>query len=419
MLKLLWILFFLSACSGSFESDFREIDNTGRELTVSITSPEDTLFTGDESALIKGTAYDLYQIRSVVIQNNQNAPTLATAKWKDYRDWEKSINLEDGTNQVCAEVENDTGGKRKTCIRIEKRIRTKASLPLEITDGIKAPSCTAVEAKIYCLGGTLPDLSGYSEMIIFNTVSNEWEAPVVLQVGSVSEPRQYAVLAAFESKVYVVGGTKNQNYAVQNLVYDTVSGIWNYFPVLNQPRGGHQLAVVNNSLYAVGGVFINLANSDISFLTSVEKYDFSNPGSGWQIAAPMQSPRAGFHLWVKTSGQIVVSGGFTTDSRILSSSESYNEIEGWSAFPSIQTPRFWGCGFNLSDSLYLFGGLDFEGNLLSVEKYYSDSEGWEKAGVETSSLKEAGCASIGKSLYFVGGVDASGNYSKKVLEYRF
>ncbi|XP_049521145.1 titin isoform X4 [Dermacentor silvarum] len=127
---------------------------------------------------------------------------------------------------------------------------------------------------IVLLGGI--NLSALGEVLTgclvlrYNLEENEWRRCNMMPL-----PRYGHRCVFLNNEIYVIGGFDNRDatYGLRMSTsfcfrYHTQTGEWNVVAPLRHARGYHNVAVLNNAIYAVGGVDAN----DL-LLSSVERYD--------------------------------------------------------------------------------------------------------------------------------------------------
>ena len=179
-----------------------------------------------------------------------------------------------------------------------------ASKPTSVSDlGV-----AALGGRIYTFGGNHYG-SHQSVIEMYDPQTNTWQS-----VGNMPAAGQPGEAATMGSKIYLVGGhfPAEGGTAGHLWAYDPVSGTWDTsLPNMNQPRVFHELVVVGDYLFAIGG-----ANSS-GILSSVEWW---TPGATtWTFDESLNVARCQFGA--EAVGSTVYSfGGYLAGN--LSSTES-------------------------------------------------------------------------------------------------
>ena len=124
---------------------------------------------------------------------------------------------------------------------------TKAPLPTAVEDYASA----VVDNKIYIFGGARS--SGRLNQR-YNTETDTWSYRASLPTGVDSAAAGATTGVLAPKRIYVIGGKQNLDAVNLNQVYDPETGKWTAGTSLPTPRFGLGVAVVNDVLYAIGGV---------------------------------------------------------------------------------------------------------------------------------------------------------------------
>ncbi|MGH7801012.1 MAG: Kelch repeat-containing protein [Thermodesulfobacteriota bacterium] len=166
-----------------------------------------------------------------------------------------------------------------------------------------------VEGKLYVAGGFLngcPDdvVNSPGTMGVYDPATDTWTTKAPMPT-----PREGAMAAALNGKLYVVGGLIHYCFVSDGVwtgtleVYDPATDTWTTKAPMPTARGFFGVGVMNGKLYAIGGF-----NSS-GFLATVEVYD---PGSDtWATNPPMPTARAQGLVIGVINGQLYAAGGLT------------------------------------------------------------------------------------------------------------
>jgi energy-converting hydrogenase Eha subunit A len=143
---------------------------------------------------------------------------------------------------------------------------TKAPIPTPVSSYASA----VADKKIYILGGRDSSLNiMYNLTQIYDTETDTWSYGV-----SIPTNLSYAAAGATtgemaSTRIYVLGGFTSFDYEAVSLnyVYDPVGDVWSMGTSMPTPRYSLGVAVINDTLYAIGG----RPNTD-NFLAVNEKY---------------------------------------------------------------------------------------------------------------------------------------------------
>jgi len=172
-------------------------------------------------------------------------------------------------------------------------------------------------------------------------------------------------------------------------------GSWSAKDSMLSPRADLGVAVIDGSLYAVGGYY------GVDALGTLEAY---NPGtSSWTTKAPMPTPRIGIGVGV-VNGILYAVGGFVPFVGNVATVEAYDPVANtWTPKASMPTPRAFLAVGVVNGVLYAVGGSD--GSLAQggpVEAYDPISNSWTTKARMPTSRAFLGVGVINNILYAVG-----------------
>jgi N-acetylneuraminic acid mutarotase len=135
---------------------------------------------------------------------------------------------------------------------------------------------TVLDNKIYIIGGGNtggPEYEPLSQVQIFDPKTNQWTNGTSIPTGVISA-RAVATTGQFAPKrIYVIGGSltsyprwSSYNVIDLNQVYDPETDTWTAGTPMPTPRYLFGVAVINDEIYAIGGV------SEENYLVVNEKY---------------------------------------------------------------------------------------------------------------------------------------------------
>ncbi|MDO9391266.1 MAG: kelch repeat-containing protein [bacterium] len=268
-------------------------------------------------------------------------------------------------------------------------------------------------------------------------------------------PRQGFATATANNKIFVIGGTDENNTATGTVQqYDPGLNSWTIRNPMPTPRYNLAAATVNGLIYAVGG-----KNITDSIVGATEVYDPAT--DSWTTKSPMIVPRYGLtaqsvngliyavsglypaisriyavvevytpatNRWIKLkkprgivvwppyarintmsgaiTGKIYVAGGFEPWNNTFSNALNIFDPStgGWSYGMELSGPRTAGLGIVANGCFYLIGGYNGE-YLRRVEKYDPATDAWALRGDMLNSRSGCGGGTLNNSIFVVGGVD--------------
>lgn len=264
----------------------------------------------------------------------------------------------------------------------------------------------AFEGKIYCVGGygrteCLKSVESYCP------ISNKWT-----EERNLKEARGRVNIALIEKTLYVVGGSNGANeldsvecLALDPSVDEKVK--WKKCEKLPFARSNGGVCALNGKVYCIGG--------NATGQNSVKDcHVFCPETNTWTSIAPLNTGRCQAGV-VAYDGKLWVAGG--SDSwNCLNTVECYNPDEDkWSfVAPLLQSRR--GCGLAvLNGRIYCVGGSDGSQSLKSTEYYDPNSKTWILGPSLNTARANVGVAAIEHRLYAIGGF--SGKKFLNTIEY--
>lgn len=198
-----------------------------------------------------------------------------------------------------------------------------------------------------------------------------------------------------QQRIYAVGGWTNEFKPVSSVEkYNPYADEWIKVKPMSRPRCGVGVAILGDSLYALGG------HDGENYLKSAERYDILND-CWYQDVADMQSERTSIGV-VALNNYIYAIGG-QVGSSSLSKVERYDpRTNTWNDCASMSEKRLGAGVAVLNGRIYVMGGADQKA-LKTVEYYDPIMNSWKKVQSMNISRKHLGCASYGGKIYAVGG----------------
>ncbi len=225
----------------------------------------------------------------------------------------------------------------------------------KIKEGMRAArsflAASAANGKIYAIGGSVQLFWDRKHVEEFNPATDTWENKADMLV-----PRSDHFANTVDGKIYVIGG------ASDGLVeeYDPVADRWGKKSAMPKRRYVFATSAVDGKIYVIGGARWNPAR----ILATVEAYDPAT--NTWETRADMPTPR--FNLFAATvNGIIYAIGGFSNlGVRALPTVEAYNPAtDTWETMADMPEGR---SGFSASavgGKIYVFSSYrDFQRTVL-------------------------------------------------------
>ncbi len=115
--------------------------------------------------------------------------------------------------------------------------------------GVESYASAVVDNKIYIIGGA----TGVTLNQIYYPETDTWSTGASLPTGVDSAAAGVTAGDTATQRIFVIGGKENLDGVKLNQVYDPKTDTWVAGPVMPTARFGLGVAVVNDSLYAIGG----------------------------------------------------------------------------------------------------------------------------------------------------------------------
>jgi N-acetylneuraminic acid mutarotase len=203
-------------------------------------------------------------------------------------------------------------------------------------------------------------------------------------------------------KIYAIGGL-TVNAALSTVEeYDPKADTWTKKANMPTPRGDLCTAVVDNKIYAIGGVVLPVVNK----LSTVEEYDSTT--DTWTRKANMPTARQSFSTTV-VNGKIYAIGG-VTQFVALSTVEEYDPVtDTWTTKANMPTPRAGLSTSAVNGKIYVIGGFSDIGKAPStVEVYDPVADRWTKGAHMPTPRGQFAISVVNGKIYVIGGVIATG-----------
>jgi outer membrane protein assembly factor BamB len=282
-----------------------------------------------------------------------------------------------------------------------------ASAIAKLPEAAASFGAVAADGWLYVYGGHVVATHRYSTEAVSGRFSRTrltdmktWET---LPAGP---PVQGMNLAAYDGKVYRVGGMQPQNKPgepekLQSIAdgarFDPATGRWEALPPLPVPRSSHDVVVIGHQLFVVGGWTMK-ANGPTEWPKTMEVLDLAAEKPEWRSVAQPFTRRA--FIAAAFDDRIYVLGGFDEKSRVVRGSSIYDVARGtWSDGPALPGGAMNGFGPAAAAAQgRLFVSVD-DG---SVHRLSAAGTSWEPVGRATPRIVHRLVAS-GDDLLIAGG----------------
>lgn len=273
------------------------------------------------------------------------------------------------------------------------------------TNGVPLPAPRS-EMSAAVLGGRIYVAAGWEDghrVDMFDPVAQRWK-----QLPSLPFAIHHAPVAALGDRLIVAGGYTHDSLVAMGHVWGWRPGEtdWQMLASLPKPRGAFGMAVVANTLYAIGG-----ANERLSGPVTGETLRYDVMADRWEALAPMPTPRE--HLAVvAASGRIYAIGGRANNSegyQFAAKNEVYDPAtDGWSAATDLPVPRGGLSGVLAGKQIVVLGGERGTKTYADANRYDPESDLWDALPAMPTARHGLASAYVDGLLYAISGSTLAG-----------
>jgi N-acetylneuraminic acid mutarotase len=198
---------------------------------------------------------------------------------------------------------------------------------------------------VYVYGGHVAPVHTYSTEAVtgrfFRRPLSGNDAPAWDELAG-GPPLQGMNLAAHGGRIYRIGGmdprnepgNPAENFSVASAAcYDPATNAWADLPPIPEPRSSHDVAVVGDTLYVVGG-WTMLGHDGEEWCDTMLALDLANPSAGWKTL-PQPFVRRALSAAVD-EGKLYVIGGFTEEEEASRQVDIFDPATGtWAQGPEL------------------------------------------------------------------------------------
>jgi len=224
-------------------------------------------------------------------------------------------------------------------------------------------------------------------------------------------------IAVVENKIYAIGGVgvnpTQHGVLATNEVYDPATDSWDTKEPMSSPRCDFAVAVYDNKIYTFGGR-INPTEYGYNLGDYLGVTEVYNPKTDtWETKTLMPTNRSGLSANV-VDGKIYLIGGIKYYNlfpyfSVVSETEVYDpETDSWTTKASIPNPVFKYASAVIDNKIFVISGSDTTHLVTFNQVYDPESNTWTKAKSIPNGVRYAGVAATSgdyapKRIYVIGG----------------
>lgn len=282
---------------------------------------------------------------------------------------------------------------------------------------VAASSLGVVESggQIYVYGGHVAPVHTYSTTAVTGTFMRMPLAnPAAWEPLPGGPALQGLNLAAHRGRIYRVGGmeprnapdTPSDNWSVASVAcFDPATQAWTNLPPLPVPRSSHDVAVVGDTLYVVGGWNMLGAAGGEEWCDTMLALDLNAPDRGWKELPQPFMRRA--LISAVAGGRLHVIGGFTDSDEVSPKVDVFDPATGqWSAGPDLPDGEF--NGFSAA-ACTVDGAIHVSVADGGIHRLSADGRAWEAVAKVKPRIVHRAVADGPGHIVLVGGARKSAN----------
>jgi hypothetical protein len=237
----------------------------------------------------------------------------------------------------------DAPGGHRGAAKATHAVLTKTEKLTPLPVPVSSLGAVACDGQIYVYGGHIAPVHTYSTEAV---TGRFFRRPIAGDVQWEELPSgpglQGMNLAAHGGKIYRVGGMdpRNkpddpaENFSVATVsCFDPSTKSWKDLPALPEPRSSHDVAVIGDTLYVVGG-WNMLGHDGEEWCDDILTLDLANPSAGWKSMPQPFTRRA--LIAAVADGKLFVIGGFTDEEDVSLDVDIFDPSAGvWAKGPAL------------------------------------------------------------------------------------
>jgi N-acetylneuraminic acid mutarotase len=204
-------------------------------------------------------------------------------------------------------------------------------------------------------------------------------------------------VAVVNNKLYAIGGLNGSGYLNTVEEYNPASNSWATRAAMPTRRAEAAAAVVNGKIYVAGG-------TDGGTLSKLEEYD---PATNvWTVKKTMSTGRQSLSA-VAVGGKIYALGGATGTAAVKTNEEYDPATDKWTARATMPTARMWFAAQGIGGKVYALGGYSGSTSLAKAEVYDPATNSWKNTAPLPIATDSMASAALGSRIYLISGYQGS------------
>ena len=283
------------------------------------------------------------------------------------------------------------------------------TLASPIPQAVQEVHAAVLKGQIYIAGGIDENNQTTAVAFRYNLSNDTWQ-----QIADLPAARHHMPLAVVNDTLYAIGGltTTGSGFVAENnlWIYDETTDGWQTRTVLARPRGASTAGVVNGQIIVAGGY-----DENTQLIDSIAIYDPAS--NSWRSGAPIPTPRDHLAGAVWQGVFYVVGGRSVSVETTMATAEAYNlSADSWITLPDMPTARG-GLGATATDArIYALGGEPSFEMLQANEAYDITTGAWILGPQLPTGRHGLGVAQRAGNVYAIGGGPVAGFAQTSVVE---
>lgn len=288
--------------------------------------------------------------------------------------------------------------------RVSIQLRLNQCVPETVSEnssGMTTPSPIASEH-----AGEALDMTSIDEQL-----KHLQQPELFLEVATMSESKCGLGVAELDGKLIVVGGYGRAECLRSVESYCPVTNTWSEQLSLGEARGRVQIAVIDGTIFAVGGCN---GTTELDTVECLALGNIEEKPKKWRKCSKLPCPRSNAGVCA-LNGKIYCIGGWNGQAGIKQCEVYCPKTNTWASIAPLNTGRCQSGVFAFNGKIWVVGGSDAWNCLGTVESYDPETDQWTFSAPLLTARRGCGLAALNGKLYCVGGSD--GNQSLKTTEY--